>query len=92
MATIKCEFDSHLFDGFQTDVDIKNVETLDEIIVTAVSILYSTLKMYNLKGLIQHLDPLTFKIENVTMDDIKKNLDKVIIIKEDEDNISSSSD
>lgn len=90
MATVRCEFESHLFDGFQTEINLINVETIDEIIALSISILYSTLKMHNLKGLISHLDYIIFKINETTMDDIKKNPDKIVIIKENDEDSSES--
>lgn len=92
MAIIRFQFESHLFDGFQAEIDISTAESLDEIIASAISVLYGTLKLHNFRSLIDHLDPLVFEITGVTIDQIKKNLDRVVIISEIDEDTSSDTD
>jgi len=70
---VKCEFKSHLFDGFQTEIEISKVEDLEELVMLAVSMLFHVLKAHNMNGLITHLDMLKFKVYEFTLEEIKNN-------------------
>ena len=87
---IECVISSHLFDGYTQKVSLNEIQSINEIIGCVISTLYSILENYNFKGLIKHLDNLTFHVEKVTFLDIKQGrISKLIII---EDDYSSSSD
>jgi len=88
---VRCIFNSHLFDGFTTEINIVNVESIDELIGLAISNMHHILSTYNFLGLIYHLNMLTFTIDKLTIEDIKKNPDINIIIKETRDESSESS-
>lgn len=87
---IKCEFFSHLFEGYQCNINIKEVESVDEILGMALSHLHSFLIENNLVSLIRHLEPLRFVIR-YTLEEIKQDTKRKVLIFE-EDNDSSSSD
>lgn len=84
-----CILKSHLFDGYTQVIDITTVESIEEIIGIVISSLHQLLENYNLKGLIKHLNKLTFRVNKITMDDIMNHrTSKVFIF---EDNYSSES-
>lgn len=95
MSIIKCKFESHLFDGFEAEVDITGMESSAEIVTSAVSILYATLKMNNFVGLLAHLEPLTFELKNgsLEIDYIRKmEYTELIITEVESESISSDSE
>ena len=81
---IECVIDSHLFGGFSTMVSLRNIESVDDIIVIVVSTLYNVLNSYNLKSLVSHLDDLSFHIEKFTYQEIISGKVSKIILKEDD--------
>ena len=87
---IECVIDSHLFGGYTQTVPLNGIQSIEEIIGIVVSTLYSILGSYNLKGLLNHLDDLTFHVEKVTIEDIKQG--RISRIKIIEDDYSSSSE
>ncbi len=87
---VECVIKSHLFDGYTQKINLEGICSTSEIIGCVISTLYSIFGDYNLKGLIKHLDDLTFHVENVKFDDIKSGKITRITIVEDEDFSCSS--
>jgi len=85
---LECVLVSHLFDGYTQFINVKEVQSIHEIIGIVISTLYLLFTQYNLKGLINHLDALTFHVEKITFDDIIQGRISKINIIEDEYNNS----
>ena len=81
---IECVIQSHLFGGFTQMVNLNSVESIDEIIGSVVSTLHSVFNHHNLKGLIDHLEMLTFSVEKISYDDIiSGRVNKIVITGDD---------
>jgi len=75
-----CEFSSELFGGFRCKVNIRNTESLDEIIILAVSQLRIVLETFGFDRLVEKIDKLKWHIHSLSLNDIISKKDEVIWI------------
>jgi hypothetical protein len=73
-------FSSNVFQGFRGNFSLNEMNSLDEIVNYAVSILMSHLTYYNFETLQKTLDGSNFHIHDVSMKDISDNPENVVWI------------
>lgn len=65
-----CEFSSQLFGGFQCHVDLANVESMDEIIILAISQLRAVLQTHKFRELVSKIDKAKWHVHSHTFPDV----------------------
>lgn len=75
-----CEFSSELFGRFQYKLDLNDVDSIDEIIVLAISYLRTVLKQHLFEVLVEKVDKTNWHIHSHTFEDILLNENEKIWI------------
>lgn len=71
--TFTAYFSSKLFGGFQTEIDISLVSSLEDIIVFATSVLFDVLERNNFQDLLRIARQTNFHVHNVTFEEAISN-------------------
>jgi hypothetical protein len=65
-----CRVSSQLFGGYEYHLDLKIIDSLEEIVILVLSDLEYNLKKLKLDGLVEEMTKRNFHIHNLTFNDI----------------------
>lgn len=75
-----CEFSSTIFGGFQCTINVKGIESIDEVVVLAISQLRDIMEKNRLSELVKKVDEIKWHIHSHTLEDILTSKNDIIWI------------